>query len=856
MSLEIYVKLLYIVCKHGTHHQIVDVLENARKEYGQLADSLFATIALEVIEWLASGSKLTQLYQFSATLKQSGFSLEAGIGLDEIGFRSNNEDLRQLARTQDNLIKQTETRVGLPDWYVQDVSRNQGFYREVAQDSAYQCFEYECGSNGRTGTLEIVTLERVLQTGFHSFIEWENYLHNLESEGVIGSIEVGQFDQEGPKVYCFYETPSGMKSLSDCMILDNAEALFTPSSIISIASKIVDLLILACDSGFTITAVDPLNVFWNPIDYKAGIKLANIGASLGFARYHCGIGSCRTHISEPETDRTTGTYFLGLLLLQMLNRGCSLESINSTKSKYNKKITLYDLLQIPDTPPQFRSILGRLLHSDPSFRYSDLKSLRSDLGAVEEFIHGLPDRKFLDARDNGSIYTLQEFTLFRLRVITRNPQIKNDSPIYKVGRILESLSHDLGYLSNPLLSLWHTDSISPWTLPFTNKARSIGAMSPEGKRLLSVARGWGQDVHSDDQQSIFIKLCLYQALCIESSACLSSLVAGVSNLSKDKMSAIKNAVIFLLELTQKVTYAKLEFSIPGYSNEFVFSMLITNRDIEYLQTYVGWFPTSGEKRYQRHSGSLRSICLFLLMFVFNAEISNTQSKTLKSFALFEQLNGKLDEQSAWKLFNYSEVIENDIENLSSSNPVDIEAAQAWRSIFELIRGFQRIKISHRRHAEIFYSQNNYEGDGDGMAKFAFPHKQRPITFYSSQVFISGHIQTESNSSRPAKVDVYKTDGDTRVTAVLGPTKLFTRLPFPHRLISPIQISKWIGRHKALFLMLGTATIFALGGLINFWIDVNTWLGATVFGLGSIALNLYSGAIQTYLETRYPEDIDR
>ena len=126
MDTEGYIALFYIVAKHGTSNHIEVILRGAQKDLGDLADQLFQVVAIEVISWFSTQGKISEIYRFSEILRILGFDSVAHIGYQEVSHKSSNRELQELARDSFEVIRATQPRFGLPDWYTSDPTCNQG----------------------------------------------------------------------------------------------------------------------------------------------------------------------------------------------------------------------------------------------------------------------------------------------------------------------------------------------------------------------------------------------------------------------------------------------------------------------------------------------------------------------------------------------------------------------------------------------------------------------------------------------------------------------------------------------------------------------------------------------------------
>lgn len=859
MNINQHVLILYLVSKYGSPDNIRQALAQARESVGELSEDLFSVIALEVIEWFTRNQLLSQLYLFSDVLNEEGFGDLAGIGFGEVESRAIDSNLKELAR-RNNIARRTlESSIGLPDWYV-DPECIRSLYRQGAQDSEYQCFIFENPTANRIGTIEIISDARLILGGFEDYDKWEAYLEELNKMGIISLIQTGRYASEPAQSYVLYEIPQGMKTLSECLQQDNVRDLLTPSASQRIARAIVTILIDTSRNGFGITAIDTLNVLWNPLDQDR-IRLLNIGASLGQNKFVCGVERCSVPTSGQQYERTSAIYNLGLLLMQLLRRECPLLALASLQSRYEQeRKNLPDLLRIRNTSPQLRSVVGRLVHRVPEHRYHHLAPLLDDLNEVVNFTNALPEQKYIDERDNSSFFTLQHYTNFRLRIISRNPRMQTHQDINRAYEILSSLSRDLAYLPESLRALWPTDI--QWKHPYKIFPRrwQAGSISPEGRRLLGISEGWESTCNASPNRkplTALSRLLLYRILVIEASACLASLAYTGTNIDEDLAETIKRLIIDVLSVAPEATGAEYSFSIANRSDGGTvdITMRFSLFDLEQLREFASWFLGEDELSYRKNPVSVKSIVLFLLVFYFDTEMSSDGRVLGKSVPLWEERYQK-DTEDIWMLCKYAEEIELDTSSIDINAAHQDDEPMSWRFLFELVRIMRRINRGKRVRALIHYTHFSFS-DGEGLVQLVLP-KRGEFSFRSDEVFISGRIQSPLESFKPANVELCSPQSGRVVSSILAPTTLFSALPLPGRRISPYAAANWVRNHKALTIMFVMGLVFVLISLID--IGVNSLSDADLplylrllSILPSLAPDLIVGTIEGVLRTIFPED---
>jgi serine/threonine protein kinase len=593
--------------------------------------------------------------------------------------------------------------------------------------------------------------------------DWVAYLYKLDNEGLISLISAGIYNEDGlEKAFCLYEKPPGFQTLKEWLRDENAEGLFPMSVVLDIALSLAKAISKTDYNGFRLQSIDPLNVLWNPAGRE--IKLLNIGASLGIPSYQCGIAECPDSFSRDEIGPSTATYHLGLLLFQLLRRDCPLHAINSTRSRYGKHPALSDLVNIPRVPPHFRLILTRMLQQDPEYRYSGLVWLEHDLHEIAEFVHSLSAFISESETDKATRHTLKDFVIFRLKIISRNPELRAHPPMIRAWQMLQGLSDSLAFLPESMLSSWkaHTQ-IRPPLLVFPSLFRSWN-LSPEGRRLLAIAEGWEESIVSPELDSYtptpLTKLCLYQTLAIEASACLAASLTASSNISQDTVMEMNQVVLDVMgELKDNQSAV---FTIrPSQQALIEISTRFYSDDLQQLQQFVSWLRNDYALPYEKRANSLKTVGLFLVLFGFDCELLQDKRLVARSKPVLNLKPTKWSGNTLWQLLIDFAALDEEIshfegtclnENVGSDEGLYVrQAAEAWTRIPDTAAFIQRLNPSRRYAAEL--GRYNF-WEHEGIVRLAFPHSGE-LSFSRSRQFLSGDLIKDREAKRPIRVDVVR-----------------------------------------------------------------------------------------------------
>jgi retron-type reverse transcriptase/serine/threonine protein kinase len=865
LDVESYIHLLYLTSRFGAYWMISEILEKARQQINEVADRLFSIIALEVIQCFASGTQLGRLYQFADIVNRVGLRAEARLGFEEVISRTTDAELRQQAKARLDALKQVSISVGLPEWY-DPTTCHRGLYRELRGDPEYLCLEFSSEAIQRAGTFELITAKRIQNSGFPNVEAWIKYLRRLDREGLISLIDAGSYEEDGlEKIFCLYEKPQGFQTLKEWLQHSNVKGLLPMSVVLEIGLSLVQAISKTKCDKFHLHSIDPLNVLWNP---TGEIKLLNLGASLGISSYQCGVPECPVPSSRDEIGPSTATYHLGLLLLQLVRKECPLQAVNLTRARYGDRLTLPDLVDMPDIPPHFRLILVRMLQKVPDYRYSSLNCLEQDLRDAAAFTRLLSALRSKDGEDRTVWRTLQDFVTFRLKIISRNPELQNRPPIIQVHSMLGDLSGSLAFLPEVMLSTWQVYTrMRPQSAVFPSSFQARN-LSPEGRRLLGIAEGWEETVTLRANRYIptpLTKLCLYQTLAVEASACLVASVIASSGISQDTVAEMSKTVLDVMgEL--KGNHSATFTIRPPHQTSIAINVRFYSDELQQLQQFISWLR-SDYTSYGKQVSSLKAAGLFLVLFGFGCEVLRNDQLIAWSKPVLYLNRAKLSGRSLWQLLKDLAVLDEEIshfqgtclgESEESERLYVQQAAEAWTRIPETIDFIRRVNPSKRLAAEL-YAYHYWQRDG--IVRLTFPHFKE-LSFSLSETFVSGGLMKERDAKRPIRVEVWSDKNTQKVCSVLAPSEYFKGLPLSERRISPSRIAVWMREHPFLrtliFIAIGLATPSVIMSLLllvgiefsSGWVAI---IASTAGALGGISSNLWASIVISFLATRYPED---
>ncbi len=836
-----HVRLLYLTALYSGTWMVSRVLERARTQLGRsLAGGLFSVVALDVVDILARTTQLGRLYQFADFIVSDGLEAEAALGFEEVAAPADSAELRDQAASRRDAIRRASSTAGLPDWY-DPVACKQSLYRETRGDPEYQCFEFYCQREETAGTLELCSLDRIRQGGFETFEEWVEYLCRLDSQEYISLVDAGFYnDGDQERAFCIYSKPQGFATLTDWLEHSNAEGLLPPQVTVDIGVALARAIAATDRGDFHLRSIDPLNILWNPI---GELRFMNIGASLGIPAYECGIDGCPVPSIRDEIGPTAAAYHLGLLLLQLLRRDCPLEAVSSTQVRYSEHPKLIDLTDVPGTPPHFRLILMRMLQKVPEYRYSSFELLAEDLERVADY--------FRISDQLTPWHTISHFVVFRLGIITRNPEFLQLSPVFRNESMLASLSSSLKYLPVETLGQWRADiQARPPRLAFPSRRRTR-SLSPEGRRLVAVAEGWESGVAtsmpSQGQPRTLTRICLYHVLAIEASACVVATVKLAASTSQQVLRQVMHLVSDLMDELSGSQSADVSLHLLGRPATAV-DIELRAEDLQQILRLLSW--ASGEFRLPRVGvPSLRVAGLLLTLLACACEVRRQGELVCRSIPVVQTDAACRHGRTLWQLLKDLPDFDDEIFDLDHEGHEN----EVWDRLPEALSIIREINRARRRPARI-YSYKHLVGEG--MVKLTFPRSQE-IPFSKHTQYVSGFLQKGSDGKRPVKADIL---GSSEVlSALLAPSEHFQTLPLQERRISPARIAAWMRQHRTqtatiltgLGLGLPTVIIWSLSAITGN--DPSPWAMGIASAVGGVSTNLLSGSIEDWLATRFPED---
>jgi hypothetical protein len=536
------------------------------------------SISLEVINELANKSEIIKLVSFADQVRKLGFIDTALVGY----FEATNKPGGQLSSDISTVVKNVDQNAGLPSWISESTTIRQN-YKQLSGDQDYLC-QYLDDENGKKAILEIISFERIKSGGFYSYEEWSTFLTNLSASKVIPKIHLVKYSDI--KFACLYEIPDGFSTIANMMANEHAKESLSQSNVFSLGEKLLKFMSEIQRPDFHLHTIDPLSVLWNPLSGTA--MLLGIGGNLGTGKYFCGIQGCKTPLGEDEVGISAAAYNFGLFIFQLLLGSCPLEQIKSVKSKYYST-KLPDVLSSLNVLPHYKMILGRLLNSEPNKRYNNLANLLSDFKQANKFRSDL-DKSAHQNEDIKHALTLVDFILFRLRVISRNPNLKSDSSVWRSKAIIDELANTLQYLPEKLLRFWevglennHGDGEFP-------QPKDVRKISLEGKRLMDIAYGWeklcNQYGLKDNSLTPLARVFLYRCIVIETMASFSGFMGALSinqaNIVEQRLTKFSDIIDTLIVQQDN----EKEITLRILSNDY--KVYITKKDLFEIRQLLYW----------------------------------------------------------------------------------------------------------------------------------------------------------------------------------------------------------------------------------------------------------------------------
>ena len=863
------VYLFYMTTRFGASWMVSRVLECARDTLGPtLADRLFSVILSEVMEQLALGGELGRLLQFSEQVDMLGFGSEASLGLEEVIGRTTDREMLERARARREAVGPLGVSSELPAWYVRDPRCPRGRYRESRGDRDYVCLAFDSEATGRVGTLELISATRLVEGGFRDSDEWFANLDRLSAAGVVSLIEQGSYRESGQEmVFSLYEQPQGFRTLAQWLndpVL--SQGLFSVPAVVKLSLALLEALRQTGEGVAGAVSVDPLNVLWSPAESR--VMLLNLGSSLRIPSYQCGVADCPEPYTLGEVGPSAASYSLGLLILQLLTRQCPIQLISRTRSRYGRRVSLDEVLDIPGISPHLRQILGRMLTRVPDYRYLSLSWLTKDLEDALGWELSQAQQPQTD-KASAAWRTLSDFLVFRLGIVSRNPDLRIRPPIPRAGEMLNALSGSLGYLPEHALSLWNTAIRVRAPSPEFPSGLQARTLSPEGRRLVGIAEGWENRAGSKHGKvhplAPLSKLCLYHTLAVEASSCLAGFLLGHRDVPEAALTRSRDMVLKMMaELRDRrtATFAVRLVDRPSIA----IRVALSQDDLQQMQEFLLWLRGDFSAHRGLRAISLKAIGLFLALCAQDCDVLRGRRVVARSVTLVRAQGGQIRVESLWQLLKDFSVLDGEIAGFQETvagqraghqTGRSLAAAEAWTRIPEMLRLLRRLRPARRWAAELY--SYDYWGH-EGVVELCLP-RSGTLTFHVSEVFISGYLIKGRDARRPVRVDVLEATGfgPRRLCSVLAPSTYFRRLPASTRLWSPSALARWMRAHRywrrvaltCIGLGLPSAAIWV--AIVPLGMSIPRPVVGAANLLSALLLNLLGSSIERILATWCPED---
>ena len=857
---EISIQLIYLTSLYGQTWMLDEVIAKLKTQgEADITERLFSVVSQDVIEIFAKRLQLSKLLEFSEYVGRAGFASQARLGLDQVIANSEESALQNYAQFSKKAYSEVSDHIGLPDW-INDISCTRVLYRE--NNGATDYVSYKITSKNKSGILELISKKLIEENGFENIKEWENYLEYLQNSSYIPNVKLGKYvDADEEKVFCIYEIPDVFYTLADLLEHQNFQGLLPHINIFKLGSLLIQFVIETKKNGFSIKSIDPLNTLWNPT--KETIGFLNIGSSLGIASYQCGESGCLLPSSRDEIGDTTASYYIGLLLLQLLNNTCPLKLMASLRNDISKRETIYDLVDIKEILPHFRSLLGRMLQPVPDYRYANMSWLQKDYAEALEFayvvIKGNVERDII----------LQSYLRFRLQIISRNPNLFNLSTITRANSMLNELSKSLNYLPEEMISTLQSSlRFKSKFKPFPSKSQARH-LSPESRRLAGISQGWEELTQNTSDgyfPSAFAKLCLYRSLSVEISACMLATVLSSSSICAENIHTMNEQILSFME---KLDNSNHEITIRLLAEDsHPVKIPVSQEDLLQLQSYFDWFLKDYESDSSRKIESLKTAGLLLLLLSPYCQVELSAENIFSPIAHINLGISRLDADSLWIMTKDFSALDNEIKNFQAtctpnSNSIFAQQAEdAWLRVPHILDKIRNLNPAQRCAAEVYsYQIRNFFGDADGAINLTFP-KSGSYSFNTSDVFISGDPSTRPDSKRPIRVDLVKSPSGKKIpSSILAPIKLFLGIPFPKKIFSISKFATRLRKNPRERLLLFCAIGIGIPSLILWVLSiVGLTFPPVVWGvsylLGTISLNMLSNRIEGFLSAFYPEESEK
>ncbi|WP_119072053.1 reverse transcriptase domain-containing protein [Aggregatilinea lenta] len=860
---ESLIRLLSLTISYGKSSDIQQAYLALRKA---IREDVSSVIFPKVAASLGRASDYAALQQLN----------EALVNLNLL--RSRDEALDQAIRVddpkldkdfQEQLRRYEQPRGSCPP--IQEISDAfRGAYGNLSDYAGYVCRYYDCG-NGLRGTVEIIDIDRLLgSTIFSSLADWWTYIEALEQDGIIDVYAKGSCPNDDKRIYCIYRIPEGFVSIQEWLSDRN-----TPPSEEDITG-LMDLLVTILEGtqarGFLFQGINP----WNTLYAQDKCKFLNIGYALRNPIYHCKSINCKWHLtSTAEIGPTTATYFLGLMLSEVLLLDCPVKAINFHQQNREKNY-LRKMLQAPKLTPHFYSILGRLLAS-PSSRYSFLGPLEEDIEFLLKFqrsYHSLQSSLQLHEQDGFlKQYELFDYVQFRFQVANRNPRYADASMLGRTKHLITSLSYDVQYLDSSLAQFWKTASL-PLPMHMFPKYLIVNWLSPESRHLLCLAAGWEEltrDVYSKLGEAprapisnILAIYALYEELC----------AVTHSTLMHSR---------FLKEIPSVEELKRLrDFSGGTEAMDENFQIVWTNtngqqllespyniRRLGEIVNIIKLFYEDASVHFSEtdFAPSINTLTFLLFYEIYRPRITSEKSSDSSNTSILhiEQERSKtLSYPKIWALIQLPSELEQTLGELLSNSAKLFETDRNhWLNMGLVINELRNLSPSRRLSAEL----GNYqpiEQQGYLILKF-FPYwfRHRDYGFRVPEVYASGTLTKERDKTRNIRVDSLAFENKRYICAVLSVPRYFSSITSTPNRFALIVHSFLREYHSKL--RIGIPLLFSLlatlGLFINSTYDIRNIPSSLAFiillftsPLWSIAPDVLLKTLELVIKPEHTQDI--
>jgi len=667
---------------------------------------------------------------------------------------------------------------------------------------------------------------------------------------------------------CFYEFPSGFLPIATILSNETTRYSLSQSNIFKLGEALLQSMEVSSTSTFAFHSLDPSSILWSPITGEH--LLVGIGASLGVGKYFCSIPGCKSPSTESEIGISATVFHFGLLFYQLLVGHCPVSDIHNTQSRY-ETTKLSDLLSQLSILPHFRMILGRLLNPDPDRRYSSLKDLSFD------FIQANSSRKEIETIPSTNLEkkvlaTLKDFVDFRLRIISRNPNMSSSSPIIRVGRVIEELANTIQYLPPDMTRLWSVGLENQAIFAEFPSSSHAKRISPEGRRLLDIAYGW-EKFHKDrlttlDRPTALTRLLLYRTLAIESLATFAGIILGLSD--EEKTTITNQTTEFSRIIDASMIQDEIEKEVALQTDVSKYQLTLSKKDLLDLQRMPNWI--SKKSNILEFVPSLRILGIFLVINSNNVDVFVDDIIKFRT-KLALQSRTKNVSKLIWIMLKVLPTLDEQMTdfyslcNTYSNNHKILFENNIWARFEDYYRYMHGFNLAKRKAAQVYsYQVKNYRNEVEGLIEIV-SFRTLSLPFETKGTFISGNPAIiDQEILRPVLVDIIYENKKTPVlSAVLAPMARFLELPFKRRRLSPYKILSFFKGHKNLYKVIQGLSLLVL--ILLVWILSETII-SSISGspnpiaqgiltvVSAIFASLYGDNIKKFMNVMNPEDNDQ